>query len=384
MNKKIWGLLLALTLLAIGAAVWRQIQARQTQAQSLVLSQKTERVLQLQPQDVEVAGLQPLWRSLPISGTLKANQVAMIKAKLAGELQEVLVREGDSVNAGQVLARLDPYEFETKLQQARQNMLSAKAQMELAQRTFENNRALVEKGFISKTALDTSTFNFHSATANLLAAESAVKLAQKALNDTWLKSPIQGQVSQKLAQAGERVGLDARILEVVDLRQLELEAALSAEDLLDVKPGVMADLHIDGLSGDLSAKLVRINPSAQSGSRHVGVYFSIGAHPDLRHGQFAQGWVRLSKIDTLALPLSSVRTDQAKPYVLEVVMSAEGTHGELRERPVVLGMKGYVEAQPYVQINAGLTPGSRVLKGSVGALPSGIKVMWLANVKPAP
>ena len=106
--------------------------------------------------DITVLEAQRLQQGLPISGTLRAVQSAVVKARVAGELLDLQVREGDSVQAGQVLARIDPTEFQRRVRQAEEQAEAARAQIDIAQRQFDNNRALVDQGFISKTALQTS------------------------------------------------------------------------------------------------------------------------------------------------------------------------------------------------------------------------------------
>ena len=100
------------------------------------------------------------------------------------------MREGDAVKAGQVVARIDSTEYAAPAcKQAQEQADSAKAQIDIAQRQWDNNKALVDQGFISKTALDTSLNNLNAAQANHKAALAAVEMARKTLDDTVLRAP---------------------------------------------------------------------------------------------------------------------------------------------------------------------------------------------------
>lgn len=110
--------------------------------------------------------------------------------------------------------------------------------------------------------------------------------------------------------------MDTRIVEVVDLSKLELEALLNPADSLAVRVGQKARLQIEGVAAPIEATVARINPSAQAASRTVPVYLVIeqgAAASVLRQGRFVQGTLDTGHADVLALPLDAVRTDRPAP-----------------------------------------------------------------------
>ena len=353
---------------ALAAGVARAIAARKAQqATAAAAVQSAPLVIDIAPSDVVTAEARTVVRTLPVSGSLKAVNAVFVKAKAAGELVGLRVREGEAVKAGEVIARIDPSDHEARLRQAQEQADSAKAQIDNAQRQWDNNKALVDQGFISKTALDTSWNNFVAAQATHKAALASVELARKALDDTWVRAPIAGWVAQRLAQPGERVSVDARVVEIVDLGRMELEAVLSPADALDVRVGQMATIEVEGNGKALRARVGRINPSAQSGSRGVLAYLSIEESTGLRQGLFAQGRIELGSGSATVLPLTAVRTDRSDPYVIAI------DAGMAQHRRVQVGAREERQGETYAAIE-GLAAGTRVLRGSAGALRDGTAV----------
>ncbi|MGI9133721.1 MAG: efflux RND transporter periplasmic adaptor subunit, partial [Rhodoferax sp.] len=281
---------------------------------------------------------------------------------------------GDAVQAGAVVARIEPTEYLARLRQAQQQAESAKAQVDIARRSFDNNRALVDQGFISKTALDSTQSGLNAAEANYRAAQSGAEVASKALDDAVLRAPISGQIAQRLAQPGERVAVDARIVEIVDLGRLELETSISAADSLGVRLGQQAQLSVEGAAKPVSARVVRINPSAVAGSRAVLAYLALEPNAALRQGLFAQGLLQTGVVHAIAVPLLSVRTDKPQPYV-QVLQQ-----GKVQHQSVVLGTRGDLDGQTMVALE-GLSAGAEVLAGSVGSLRVGTLVQRPAQAK---
>jgi membrane fusion protein (multidrug efflux system) len=340
--------------------------------------------IELAPGDVATARQAELVTQLRISGGLKAAQSAIVKAKVAAELKTLTVREGDPVQAGQLIGQLDSTETSWRLRQAEDQAAAAQAQLDVAQRTLDNNKSLVNQGFISRNALETSVSNVAGVQASLQAARAAAEIARKAVRDCEIRAPISGQVSLRVAQPGERVAVDGRIVEVVDLSRIELEAAVAPEDVLSLRVGQSARVQVDGLAEPLPAKVARINPSAQTGTRSVLAYLALpptAQAAGLRQGLFARATVDLQRRSALVVPVSALRFDQALPFVLLV------ENGQVARRTVVAGGRGEVEidgrVEPAVEITQGLAPGATVLRGTVGSLRDGT-LLKLAAVQTTP
>lgn len=372
-----WGLA-ALVVVVLAVSVLRTLSERKAKQQDLAAqtAQRAQTVVELTPADVVQAKTQTLSQGLPIAGALKAVNSALIKAKVAGELQGLTVREGDRVQAGQVVARVDATEFLARVKQAQEQAAAAKTQIDMAQRQFDNNRALVDQGFISKTALDTSASTLAGAQATHKAALAAVDVAKKSLDDTVLRSPISGWVAQRLAQPGERVALDARVIEVVDLSRLELETTLSATESLQVQVGQSATLQIEGATQAVMARVVRISPSTQAGSRSVLAYLSLDASVGLRQGLFAQGLLTTGRVSGMGIPLQTVRTDKPKPYVQLIENNA------VVHREMTLGAQGEAAGEPMVLVT-GLAENAVVIRGQVGPLRAGTAVRFTPTANAA-
>ena len=367
--------LVLLTLIAVVALGWRGHAARQAtrQAQSAPVK---DPVIELSAIDMATAHVVELTSGLPISGALKAVNSAIVKARVPGELQGLTVREGDRVEAGQVIARVESTEYADRVRQAQEQADAAKAQVEIAQRQVDNNAALVRQGFISKTAADNSLASLNTAQANHRAAQAGIDVLRKSLADTVLRAPISGQVSQRLAQPGERVAPEARIVEIVDLSRLELEASISPADSVAVRVGQQALLRIEGVAQPVAATVARINPSAQAGSRSVLIYLTVAAQPGLRQGLFAQGQLATETQRALAVPLNAVRTDKPLPYVQVV----EGDR--IAHRTVQTGVRGQVDGELWVAVQ-GVADGARLLRGAAGVVRERTQVKLAAPVAPA-
>ena len=386
MNRKTIGIAAAVATVVLLALAARGVWAPKPVAPPVAASTVTEtQGIQLAAGDITVAAQAELRTTLAVTGSLKAVSSAVVKARVAGEVKSLLVREGDRVSAGQLIGQLDNTEYQLRLRQAEDQARAAQAQLDIAQRTLDNNKALVDQGFISRNALDTSVNSAAGANASLQAARAAADIARKAVRDSEIRSPIAGLVAQRLVQPGERVNLDARIVEIVDLSRLELEAAVAPEDVVQLRVGQTALVQIDGLAAAVTARVVRINPSAQTGTRAVLAYLELApgaSAAGLRQGLFARGSIELQRKSALVVPATALRLDQARPYLLTV------SNGLAKTTSVSTGSRGDVlidgQLEAGIEITAGLEAGTPVLRGTVGTLREGTRLTLPAAAGGAP
>ena len=386
MSKRTRWVLIALASLLVAGLLGRSLMARRSAASVAppAAAASARQAVELAAGDVVMTVRAELSRTLVVSGGLRAVQSAFVKAKVAAELKSLTVREGDRVSAGQLIGQLDNTEYQWRLRQAQDQAQAAQAQLDIAQRTLDNNKALVNQGFISRNALDTSVSSAAGASASLQAARAAAELARKAVQDSEIRAPISGLIAQRLVQPGERVGVNARIVEIVDLSRLELEAAVAPEDVVQLRVGQTASVQIDGLAEPVPARVVRINPSATAGTRSVLAYLALApgtATAGLRQGLFARGSIELQRQSALVVPASALRFDQARPYVMAVQDGKAVVHG------VNTGARGEAlidgRLESAVEIIAGVQPGWPVLRGTVGALREGTLIKLPAKAQPA-
>lgn len=322
-------------------------------------------VLEFLPQDLYVVEPQTLEHSLPLTGSMTPLTEATVKARVAGELVQVLVREGQTVARGQVIARIDTTELQARAAAKRAEAEAARAQLVLATKNRETQMALLAKNFISQNAFDATQSSYEVATARLRAAEADLAVAQKSLGDAVLTAPISGVVAQRFAQPGERVPVDARVASIVDLSRLQLEAAVPAAEIGRVRVGMPVSFRVDGFGErEFAGRIERINPSTIAGSRSINVYAVID-NPDrlLRAGLFAQGTLILERVEhALIVPATALREEGGQRFVYIV------DEGILRKKSVAAEP---ADASGRVRILSGLQPGTRIVRNDLGALRDG-------------
>jgi RND family efflux transporter MFP subunit len=319
---------------------------------------------------------------LTFPGNVQAVAQTTVRAKLSAEVRRVLVREGDRVSAGQVIAEFDTSQLRAQMAERAAALESARAQMAQSERTRESNAQLIKQNFISQSAFDTADAAHRAQAANVEAAQAQMAQIQLQLADAVVRAPIAGQIARRNVQPGEKVGFDAPLMTIVDLAELEVQAQAPVSDVAQVARGAQVGIEIEGLADRNFAGVVeRINPAAEPGSRTIHVYVS------LKNERMDQGWLLKAGMfarvhlhvggdrEVAALPLSAIRADSGQPSVWVIA------DGKLARRTVELGRRD--ERAQLVEIVSGVTPTDRVLATKFDNLRDGLAARVISGTPEA-
>ncbi|MDE2149972.1 MAG: efflux RND transporter periplasmic adaptor subunit [Gammaproteobacteria bacterium] len=323
--------------------------------------------LELAPADVAAVERLALARRLPISGTLMPLVQTAVKAQIAGMVAAVNVREGQVVHRGDVLVRIDPRDLQAQVDAQQAALDKAGADLALARRNRDNSAALLRQHFISQSAYDTTLNTYEVDQANVKAAQAQLRLAQIALGYATVRAPIDGTVAARSINPGEMVAVDASLISLVDLSQMELQAPAPAAEIPAIHPGQLARFQVDGFGNRVfTGRVERINPVTATGSRSIMLYLAV-ANPDgaLKGGMFSQGELVLdADAPTPAIPAAAVRNESGMPYVYLLSGS------RLKRRAVTLGLRS--DDLGMVEVRAGLEPGQQVVAAPIDGLKDGL------------
>ena len=348
---------------AIGGSVALRIVKKNAEAAAKVGPPVT---LEFAPGDLARVEPQPLARWLPVSGALQPVRQATVKAKVSGDVKQVTVREGETVQAGQALARIDTADLDAKLIERIGALESAKAQLAMAEKTRASNQMLLKQSFISQNAFDNSESSFRVAEGSVKSAEAQVQLAKNALRDAVAVSPLTGLVGKRHVQPGEKVAFDSPLVTVVDLKDMELQAAVPAVDVPEVTLGMPVELVIDGFGERrFKGRVERINPATEPGTRSILVYVGIpNTDGALRGGMFATGRIALAASAPVpTLPATAIRVEAGQAYVWLL------EDGKLVKRMVATGARDDTAGR--VEIRTALPAGAPILGARMDNLKEG-------------
>ena len=312
----------AIVVLGGGALAWKSGKGPvPASAGSGPATAAAERPIELIPAELYVIQPRGLVDVVRFTGTTQPIDQTIVKARVAGRLAEVLVREGDRVTKGQLLARFEANELQARVNERQSAVDAARADARWTARDLSDKQQLATRNIVSQSALDASRATAENKASMVSVAEAQLEIARRNLADAEVKAPFDGVVGERLANQGESLPIDGKILALLDTSHVEVAAQMPAADVVRLRIGQLAQVTLEGFGErEFKGTITRISPTAQAGSRSIPVYVEIvDRHEALRGGLFATGAVVVAeKGHALAVPSVSVRKDDQGDYVLVV------------------------------------------------------------------
>ena len=316
------------------------------------------------PVPVEVAQVakRPIQASYHGTAALEAPNEAQVVAKTSGILLQLNVEEGDTVKAGQVLARLDPDRPKLEVQRAEAMLRKLEADLERSKNLFD--RKLIAADLYEKLRFDVAT---QRATYDMVRLE---------LSYTQIVAPIDGVVAQRMVKLGNLIQLNTTLFRIVDARELEAVLNVPERELATLRQGLAVTMEVDALPGKPFVGVIdRVSPVVDAGSGTFRVTCAFESDGVLKPGMFGRiGVIYDQREDALTIPRTALLEDAGESAVFAV------RDGAAVRVPIELG---YINGE-LAEVRGGLNEGDSVVTAGKVTLRDGIKVEVLNAPKPDP
>jgi RND family efflux transporter MFP subunit len=302
-------------------------------------------------------------RAMPASteavGTVQAEQIATVTARVMANITEMRVSAGQRVTKGETLVGLDDRDLRHRVEQAQEAVRSAEATLEQARSDYRRDKPLFDQQVIPPYDFEHTQTNLKTAEANLKRLQQAQKEAEVNLSYAVIRSPFNGVVIDKQADLGDLAAPGKPLFTLYEQGRLWLEANVPEELMAHVRLNSLMTVHIDATARDVQGRVVEIVPSSDPSSRTEIVRVHLTPTQDLVPGMFGRLTIPLAPEPVFTIPESAlIRAGQLT--MVEVVRQ-----GAIERRTVQLGR--VIEGQ--YEVLSGLTPGEIVV---LQAAPSAI------------
>jgi len=318
--------------------------------------------------EVEVGNTE---RARSFSGVSKSEQEANLSFKVTGTLLTFDIAVGDVLEPGQLIAEIEPSEYQLQAQQAQADLTRAIAEQRNAASTYQRTRELYENQNASKTDLDTSRAGFESAEALVSVSERALEISQLNVSYTRLSAAESCSVASTSVEVGENVSIGQEILRVNCGDEIKVEVSVPENLISLVTPGVPTSVTFDSIPGKTyEGKVTEIGVSATSTTFPVSVRLT--ASDGLRTGLAAQVRFNLPVDEVkFVVPVSAVAEDGAGRYVYIVILDDTGHSGKIKRATVEVG--NIVSSG--IEIDSGINVGDKVVTAGVSVIRDGLEVL---------
>lgn len=336
---------------------------------------------------------------LAINGTVQAIDLLSISPQVNGlQIRQVLVREGDAVIAGQVLAVLDDATLQADIRQAQAQLVVAQAEVTQeraalaqaqanlaeAQQNLERTRSLAERGAISQQELTSqqtralttqeavglSRAEVESAQAGVRSQQAALDRLQTQLTQTTVRAPVAGTIAERRATVGDLSAPGTPIVTLIQDNQLKLAAEVPQTQLGRVALGAPVAISSSADSRlRLQGQVQSIDPVINAATRVAIVNITLPASDLLKPGMFLRGDITTASRQGLTIPAAALKPQP--DGTTQVFVLGEGDVAETRRVEVGNRIAATGDQAARAEILQGLQPGEQVVTSGVGFLQDG-------------
>jgi RND family efflux transporter MFP subunit len=279
----------------------------------------------------------PMGRSVNVTGTLAAYDQATLSAKVPGRLRVVNVDLGSVVRRGQVIAQIEPQDYQLRVQQAEAALAQARARLGLSPEGTDD-RVDAE---LTDAALKVALARYQDAVeevrnrqALLSQRRTELALARQQLADTTIHASFDGMVQEKRASVGEYLAAGAPIVNIVKMNPLRLRAEVPEREAQSVRMGQQARVKVEGGAYDYLGRIMRLSPTISEQNRVLVVEAEISNDGTLRPGAFVTAEIVTDDSGmAVTVPTSAIVTFAGIEKVIVV------QNGKAMEKPVTTGRR---------------------------------------------
>ena len=329
---------------------------------------KPPTVLLLAPEDLRTLNTSLLATGPVVSGSLQPERRADLRAEVGAIVQQVLKENGEAVNSGDLLVRLDDTAIRDSLASAEAAVRAASQTLEQSERQVQRLKTLQTQGMMSMQGLEDAEGRRNNAQSELVAARGRVVAARQQLRRTEVRAPFSGLVSERQVSAGDTAQVGKELLKIIDPRSMRFEGLVSADRMHELKLGQTVGFRVNGYpQQEFAGRVRRIDAAANATTRQVAVIvgFADPATAPRVAGLFAEGRVETGGGQALMLAAGSIQRTGESAYVWRLKGSA------IEKVTVKLGQRDPRSGDHAVI--SGLAAGDRVLRNPGSSLSEGQK-----------
>ncbi|MBV8519069.1 MAG: efflux RND transporter periplasmic adaptor subunit [Acidobacteria bacterium] len=326
-----------------------------------------DNVAKIGANDYVIARRERITTGPTLSGNLSAQTEANVRAEVAGPLVDVRVNEGERVTKGELLARIGPGAISAQQSSQASAIASLRNNVALAEKELARQQSLFRSGIVAKATVDAARAQVDAARAQLAQAQAQSATTNEQSRDTTVEAPLSGVVTKRWVSQGDVVQVGATLYTIIDPSEMQLEAAVAADSLQDLRVGTPIEFQVQGFDGKVfGGRIARVNPEADPTTRQIKVFAEIPNNGGaLASGLFAQGRLQnLTRIGVI-VPAAAIDHRMTTPAVTRV------RNGVVEHFDVVLGVVD--DQNDRVEIRQGVNEGDILLVGAAQQLAPGTR-----------